>query len=95
MTIPQLIAVITILLPFPTHALTVLLPLTRLALTAAWKTVPFVLHHLPMMIDLAQSCVYGIAFWAIHCGGHAPEQVYFASCVFHGILALLHRRPIR
>ena len=93
MTIPELIAILTTILPFPPHALAPLLPLTRLALMAARLMVPFLFHYLPVMLHLTQSMVYGVAFWAIHCGGHAPEQVYFASCLFHGILALLHRRP--
>ena len=95
MTTPETIAAITTILPFLHQALAALLPLTRLALMTAWKSIPFLLHHLPLMLHLAQSCVYGFAFWVIHCGGHAPEQVYFASSVLHGSLGLLlHRRMI-
>ena len=101
MRISELTAATMMILPFLTPALAALLRLTRLilpppmrlALLAAWKIVPFLFYHLPLILDLAQSVVYGVAFWAIHCGGHVPKETYFASCVFHGILALLHRRP--
>ena len=40
-----------------------------------------------------QGIAYGLAFWAIRCGRHAPWQVYLLSCVVHFALGLLHRWP--
>ena len=93
MKTPELIAILTIILPFLPCVLAPLPPPARLALMAAWKIVPFLFHHLPLMLHVAQSVVHGFAFWTLHCGGHVPEEVYLASCVLYGILALLHRRP--
>lgn len=47
-------------------------------------------HDTQATVYFAQSVTYGLAFWATHRGGHAPWQVYLASCVFHFTLGLLH-----
>jgi hypothetical protein len=42
-----------------------------------------------------QSATYGLAFWATRRGGHAPWQVYLASCMVHCTLGLLHHWQVR
>ena len=47
-------------------------------------------HDLPSMLYWTQSMTYGLAFWAVQRGGHAPGQVYLTSCLVHLVLGIVH-----
>ena len=93
MSFPEMIALCATILSLSPLSLMPLFPLASVVLSAAWKVLAVVIQYLTPLFYIMQACAYATAFWAMHCGGHAPEEVYFVSCVLHGLLALLHRHP--
>ncbi len=53
------------------------------------------LAHVPgSMLYLTQSATYGMAYWAVRKGKHAPAHVYLASSLVHLTMAMLFCSPL-